>query len=155
MKVETTRFGSLEVEEGDVICFRDGLYGFEQEKAFARLPFAPNVENPMEWLQSLKTPSLAFVITDPFLFIPDYSVVLTSEEKKQIEIENADQVVTRAIVTLPENFLEMTANLVAPLVINLDRMLAKQFVLATTEYDTRHFLLPPEVREARVKVGEP
>jgi flagellar assembly factor FliW len=57
---------------------------------------------------------------------------------------------TRAIVTVPENYFEMTANLVAPLVINLDAGLARQFVLTSMEYDTRHYLLPQEVREGKV-----
>jgi len=40
----------------------------------------------------------------------------------------------------------MTANLVAPLVINSSKRVAKQFVLTTMEYDTRHYLLPEEMR---------
>ena len=154
MIYETTRFGSLEVKDNEILNFPVGLYGFEKEKAFIRLPFNPNIESPMEWLQSLRTPGLAFVITDPFLYVPDYSVKLTEEEKKQIRFEPGNSLMTRAIVTLPENYLEMTANLVAPLVINLNSGLARQFVLTSMEYDTRHYLLPQEVREGKVKTPE-
>lgn len=150
MIYETTRFGSLEVKDSEILNFPVGLYGFDKERDFLRLPFNPNIESPMEWLQSLQTPGLAFVITDPFLYVPSYSVKLTENEKKQIQFEPGNTLATRAIVTVPENYLEMTANLVAPLVINLDAGLAKQFVLTSVEYDTRHYLLPQEVREGKV-----
>ncbi|GJL77158.1 MAG: flagellar assembly factor FliW [Nitrospinaceae bacterium] len=154
MIYETTRFGPLEVKENEILNFPVGLYGFERERDFIRLPFNPNIESPMEWLQSLKTPGLAFVITDPFLYVPDYSVKLTEEEKKQIRFEPGHTLMTRAIVTLPENYLEMTANLVAPIIVNLNSGLARQFVLTSMEYDTRHYLLPQEVREGKVKTPE-
>lgn len=154
MKYNTTRFGSVEVKENKILNFPVGLYGFEKERDFIRLPFNANVESPMEWLQSLQTPGLAFVITDPFLYIPGYSVKLTEEEKKQILFEPGNKLITRAIVTIPENYLEMTANLVAPIVINLDAGVARQFVLTSMEYDTRHFLLPQDVREGKVKTPE-
>lgn len=151
MIYETTRFGSIEVKDSEIINFPVGLYGFEKERDFLRLPFNPNIESPMEWLQSLQTPGLAFVITDPFLYVPGYSVKLTENEKKQIRFEPGNTIATRAIVTVPENYLEMTANLVAPLVINLDAGLARQFVLTSMEYDTRHYLLPEGVREGKVR----
>jgi len=154
MNYNTTRFGRIEVKETEVLHFPVGLYGFERENKFTRLPFSPNVESPMEWLQSLQTPSLAFVTTDPFLYVPDYSVKLTEGEKAQIRFEPGNTLLTRAIVTIPENYLEMTANLVAPLIINLTSGLAKQFVLTSMEYDTRHFLLPQESREGKVEVTE-
>lgn len=150
MIYKTTRFGSLEVKDSEILNFPVGLYGFENERDFLRLPFDPNIESPMEWLQSLQTPGLAFVITDPFLYVPGYSVKLTENEKKQIRFEPGNTIMTRAIVTVPENYFEMTANLVAPLVINLDAGLARQFVLTSMEYDTRHYLLPQEVREGKV-----
>lgn len=151
MTYNTTRFGPIEVKETEILNFPVGLYGFERENQFTCLPFAPNVESPMEWLQSLQTPGLAFVITDPFLYAPDYLVKLTEVEKEQIQFEPGNTLSTRVIVTIPDNFLEMTANLVAPLVINLTSRMARQFVLTSTEYDTRHFLLPQETREGKVQ----
>jgi len=152
MKYNTTRFGNIEVKETEVLNFPVGLYGFERENQFTCLPFAANIESPMEWMQSLQTPGLAFVITDPFLYVPDYSVKLTEGEKAQIRFEPENTLLTRVIVTIPENYLEMTANLVAPLVINFTSGVARQFVLTSVEYDTRHFLLPQETRAGKEEV---
>ncbi|MBT3923406.1 MAG: flagellar assembly protein FliW [Nitrospina sp.] len=146
MKLETTRFGNLDIEEKQIIEFSDGLYGFEKETRFILLPFNPNVESPMEWMQSALSPHLAFVITDPYLYVPDYKLKLLEEDKKRVALETEEEFLTRSIVTIPENYTEMTANLVAPIVINPQKGMGKQFVLTSMEYDTRHYLLPEEMR---------
>jgi flagellar assembly factor FliW len=152
MKVETSRFGTLDISEKEIVRFPEGLYGFEKETEFTLLPFNPNIESPMEWMQSLKSTHLAFVITDPYLYLPDYKLKLSEEDKKRVELEDDDLHLTRAIVTIPENYYEMTANLIAPLVINKEKGIAKQFVLTNMNYDTRHYLLPEEMRNATATV---
>ena len=74
MKVDTSRFGTLDIPENEIIHFPDGLYGFEKETKFTLRPFNPNVESPMEWMQSLNSSHLAFVITDPYLYLVDYKL---------------------------------------------------------------------------------
>jgi flagellar assembly factor FliW len=152
MKVETSRFGTIDISEKEIVLFSEGLYGFEKETEFTLLPFNPNVESPMEWMQSLNSDHLAFVVTDPYLYLPDYKLKLSEEDKKRIELEEDDLFLTRAIVTIPENYSEMTANLIAPVVINKDKGVAKQFVLTNMDYDTRHYLLPEEIRNAPATV---
>ena len=152
MKVETSRFGTIDISEKEIVRFPEGLYGFEKETEFTLLPFNPNVESPMEWMQSLKSDHLAFVVTDPYLYLPDYRLKLSEEDKKRVELEEDDLFLTRAIVTIPENYSEMTVNLIAPLVINKDKGVAKQFVLTNMNYDTRHYLLPEEMRNVPATV---
>ena len=152
MKVETSRFGTIDISEKEIVRFPEGLYGFEKESEFTLLPFNPNVESPMEWMQSLKSDHLAFVVTDPYLYLPDYKLKLSEEDKKRVELKEDDLFLTRAIVTIPENYSEMTVNLIAPVVINKDKGVAKQFVLTNMDYDTRHYLLPEEIRNAPATV---
>ncbi len=97
-------------------------------------------------MQSVLSPHLAFVTTDPHLYVPDYKLKLLEEDKKKVDLELDEPFLTRSIVTIPENYTEMTANLVAPLVINSKKGIGKQFVLTSMEYDTRHYLLPEEMR---------
>jgi flagellar assembly factor FliW len=146
MKLETTRFGNLDIEEKKIIKFPDGLYGFEKETRFTFLPFNQNVESPMEWMQSMQSPHLAFVITDPYLYVTDYKLKLLEEDKKKMGLESNEPFLTRSIVTIPENHTEMTTNLIAPLVINSNSRIGKQFVLTSMKYDTRHYLFPEEMR---------
>ena len=147
MKYETARFGSLEIQDQDILVFPDALYGFDQEKEFALLPLDPTIESPMEWLQSLTSRELAFIVTDPFLFVPEYKMVLSDGEQTQLEIESMESVVVRVIVTIPKVHTEMTANLVAPIVINQKKSLAKQVVLTNAEYDTKYSLMSKKNKE--------
>ena len=141
MKYKTARFGLVDIENEDIFLFPEALYGFDQEKEFALLPLDANIDSPMEWLQSLRTPELAFIVTDPFLFVPQYKMVLNDVEKHQLKIKTTESVLVRVIVTIPKIHSEMTANLVAPLVINEKKHLAKQIVLTSAEYDTKHLLM--------------
>ena len=145
MKYKTARFGSIDVQAQDILVFPEALYGFDREKEFVLLPLDPKVDSPMEWLQSLMTPELSFIVTDPFLFVPQYKMVLNDDEKHQLKVESTESVKIRVIVTIPRVHSEMTANLVAPIVINQKNCLAKQIVLTSAEYDTKHLLLPKDI----------
>ena len=141
MKYPSARFGELEIPDNDVLHFPVGILGFEDEKQFALLPFDPNIECPLQWLHSLQNPGLAFVVTDPYTYMPDYQLTLTDDERKQIELAPDDPLQALVIVKIPQEYTQMTANYIAPLVINPDQPLCRQFVLTTMQYDTQHFLL--------------
>ena len=129
MKYHSTRFGDFELTDDAILNIPAGLYGFEQDTQFARLPFDPNVESPLEWLQSLTTPELAFVITDPIPFAPDYEATLTPEDRRAIGLADDESFLVRVIVTVPEDYRRMTGNFLAPLVIHPQLNTGKQLVL--------------------------
>jgi len=147
MKYPSTRFGEFEVTDDAVLNFPDGLYGFESETRFALLPFDPKVESPLEWLQSLTTPDLAFVVANPSPFVPDYAVTLTPEDRRSLGLAEQDAFDLRIIVTVPEDYRRMTGNLLAPLVIHRRLNTGRQLVLSRPEYSTRHPLLPHATRD--------
>ena len=147
MKYQSTRFGEFEVTDNEILNCPDGLYGFEQETQFALLPFDPNIGSPLEWLQSLTTPELAFVVTDPIPFVPDYAVKLTAEDRSAIGLEDDEVFHIRVIVTVPEDYRKMTGNLLAPLIIHPRMSTGKQVVLTQPDYNTKHPLLPNAVRD--------
>lgn len=147
MKYPSSRFGEFEVTDNEILNCPDGLYGFEQETQFALLPFDPTIDSPLEWLQSLTTPELAFVVTDPATFVPDYAVTLTTEDRRAIGLADDEAFQIRIIVTVPEDYRRMTGNLLAPLVIHPRLNTGKQVVLTRPDYSTRHPLLPNAVRD--------
>ena len=107
MKYQSTRFGEFEVTDNEILNCPDGLYGFEQETQFALLPLDPNIDSPLEWLQSLTTPELAFVVTDPIPFVPDYAVTLTADDRRAIALDEEEAFRIRVIVTVPEDYRKM------------------------------------------------
>ncbi|MFQ5481687.1 MAG: flagellar assembly protein FliW [Nitrospinaceae bacterium] len=146
MMYHSSRLGSFELKDNEVLHFPSGLYGFEKETRFGLLPFDPNIESPLKWLQSLATAELAFVVTDPYMFRPDYNIQFEDEDRASIDAEPKDSVYILVIVKIPKDFTQMTANFVAPLVINTMTLKGRQFVLSRPDYGTRHFLLSEDVR---------
>jgi flagellar assembly factor FliW len=147
MKYQSTRFGEFEVTDNEILNCPDGLYGFEQETQFALLPFDPNIDSPLEWLQSLATPELAFVVADPIPFVSDYAVTLTTEDRRVIGLNEDEAFHIRVIVTVPEDYRKMTGNLLAPLIIHPRMNTGKQVVLTQPDYSTKHPLLPNAVHD--------
>ena len=95
------------------------------------------------FLQSLATPELAFLMTDPFVFFPDYSFELDDENLDRLGIKTMDDVLVCTLISIPRSGVaDMTTNLLAPVVINRHTMHAKQVVLEKTQYTTKHRLFP-------------
>lgn len=150
MIIETMRFGQVDVAEGEILHFPDGLPGFVDKKTFALLPYQPGA--PVSFLQSLTAPELTFLVIDPFDFFADYRLELSDDmvEKMQISDENPPLILT--IVTVQPDQESMTANLLAPLVINQRDRIGRQFVLENTAYAVRHSIIFPD--EAQAAKGE-
>ena len=72
MKISTTRFGNLTIEDGDVLTFVDGLIGMEDCRRWVLLADAHN--SALGWLQSLDRPEVALGVVSPRRFVPDYQV---------------------------------------------------------------------------------
>ena len=140
-KVTTSRFGELEIEEKRIIHFKDGIPAFEDEHEFIILPY--DEESPYYFMQSLKKPSLAFLLTIPEIFFADYSAEIDDDTINELEIKDAEKVLVYAMITIPNGSVRyMTANLLAPLVINVENMKAKQIVMDKSNYTTKHRLFP-------------
>ncbi|MDU2063412.1 MAG: flagellar assembly protein FliW [Sporomusaceae bacterium] len=140
IKVQSVRFGEVEVSEDMIITFSYGLPGFLEERDFAIIPCEE--DNPFSFLQSLLEPNLTFVVVIPFPFFSNYEFALPDEVKEELSIneENLPHIVN--IVNIPENPEEMTANLLAPVVINSKTRKAMQVVLEKSAYTTKHRLFP-------------
>jgi len=144
VRVTTTRFGELELEEAKVIAMPDGMVGFN-ERRFIIL----NPENggPFCWFQALDNPDLSFVVVDPALFFPEYTVKLTREENEKLQLEPGDETILLCVVTMAPDPRQITINLQGPIVINPVGMIARQLVL-DGNHATRQLLFAP--REAPV-----
>lgn len=146
-KVSTSRFGEIEVDEKKIVHFKDGIPAFEDEREFIILPYEE--DSPYYFMQSVNSPDLAFLLTIPFLFFPEYSFEIDDATMSELEITNHENVFYYSMITIPNGSIRyMTANLLAPIVLNSDNMQAKQVVLEKSNYTTKHRLFPePAKRE--------
>jgi len=134
MNVQTTRFGAVEVDDDRIISFPAGLLGFSSHKRFALLQ--PDEEGVFFWLQATDAPELAFVVTDPSLWVKDYEATIRREQMEELDLERLDEAQIFVIVNKYDRSL--TANLQGPLVVNVQNRQAMQLVLADKRWTTRH-----------------
>ena len=145
-KVYTSRFGEIEVDEKKIVHFKNGIPAFEDEREFIILPY--DEESPYYFMQSLKSPDLAFLLTIPFLFFPDYTFEIDETTLAELEIKNPEDVFYYSMITIPNGSIRyMTANLLAPVVLNSVNMQAKQVVLEKSNYTTKHRLFPESAKK--------
>ena len=137
MKVNTTRFGEIEIDQERIITFLEGVLGFPDNFDFALLQ--TNEEGNFFWMQSVDRPELAFVVCDPLLFIPDYQVSAKGQDCEQIELSDMKNAQVFIIVNKVDRTL--TGNLQGPLVINVLNHRGCQMVLSEKKYSTRHPLM--------------
>jgi flagellar assembly factor FliW len=138
ISIQTRRFGKLEVDEGAALEFPQGLPGFEGCGRFAVVE-RPQLA-PVVCLQSLDSPDVCFWAA-PARFIDEaYSLEMGSEDLRVLGFEQlaeSNDLLCLAILCAPENG-PLTANLLAPVVVNLKTRVAVQAVRADNRYSHRH-----------------
>ena len=141
MEVETTRFGLVDVTDDRLITFPTGLLGFTAYKNYALLQ--PDNQGAFFWLQSIEAPELAFVVTDPTLWVGGYQVGIRPEHMEELALESVDN--AQIFVIVNKYGTKLTANLQGPLVVNIGNRRGKQMVLADKKWTTRHEIIHLEV----------
>ncbi|MEN9724027.1 MAG: hypothetical protein RJB38_2013 [Pseudomonadota bacterium] len=138
MIIQTGRFGQLTVGNGETITIPQGLLGFPEYTRFCLID--PADDTLILWLQSLDNPEVVFPVLEPKVFRLDYSAKLSALELRELKLDNVNQSAVLSVLTIPEDITQMTANLKAPLVVNLKEQIAKQVVLQENEYSVKHLM---------------
>lgn len=139
MLLQTKYFGQVECEEGHLLRFDRGLFGFEEEKEFYILPFEGS-EGSLLCFQSVQTPQLAFVAMNPFSLKPDYAPVLAPEELRELGVERSQDLCFYALCVVRSPVADSTVNLRCPVAVNDRTGCAMQVILDGEEYHMRHLL---------------
>ncbi len=137
MLIQTTRFGAVEIDDSRILEFPAGLLGFSSYRTFALLQ--PDENGVFFWLQSTESADLAFVVTDPALWLPDYQANIRKEQMEELGLGATDDAQVFVIVNKRDHSL--TANLQGPLVVNPTNHKSMQLVLAEKRWSTRHELV--------------
>ncbi len=140
IKVKTARFGLIEVPESAMIYIPQGILGFPRSVRYVILDHTEN--SPIKWLQSVDEPEVAFAMTDPLIFFPDYFLQVKQEELGGLELERIEDLIVYVILSLRSPLEQMSANLQGPILINVKNRRGRQVVLKDGQYHTRHYILP-------------
>lgn len=133
MEINTKYFGPMPYTEDEVITFRKGVFGFEENRRFILIRF-DDENGGLLCLQNIEDEQLAFVVMNPFYFMPDYEPVLQEAELKRLEAGTSEELLFYNICVLDEDVAKSSVNLRCPLVVNGDTKQAMQVILEDSRY---------------------
>ena len=143
--VKTKYFGKIPYELGSEIEFPAGLPAFEERRKFVLIQLPKT--HPLLFLQSLDQPDVCFPVLRALAVDPHYRLQLAKEDLRRLDLPISRQprvgedIECLAVVALRKD--GATANLLAPVIINLRKMQAVQAVGADS-YSLQHPLRPPD-----------
>lgn len=136
MKIENSKLGEIEVDEGKIIRLDEGLPGFADARQCVLVDTRPG--SAFKWLLFVDRPELAFVVADPFCFFPDYEAPMGEKELDSLGYTEGDELTLLSVVTIRGRRKEDTTfNLRAPIVVNMRTCSGKQFLLKSEAWDVR------------------
>jgi flagellar assembly factor FliW len=147
---DTTCFGRISYEENSWFYFPSGLPGFERLRSFLPLSFPDR--QPLLFLQSLEDPELCFISLPVLAADPDYRLEISPEDlailglAPRVAPRIGTDVLCLAVLSLRE--AGPTANLLAPIVVNLHNRRGVQAISPGGTYSHQHALLHPQKTEA-------
>lgn len=142
MKINTRKFGKIEIDEKKTLFMPEGLPGFPGFERFVLLEDPKTV--PFCWYQSLEDSNLALVVMSPFLFMPDYQLNLKAviADRGWISVKSEElQIYVVVNISTNGKGKKITANLAGPLVVNPINNEAVQFVISDTDYSHQHNII--------------
>ena len=143
IKLNTTKFGEVEVSKDTVFEFVSPIIGFKDLTKYTIIDYKP--DSPFKWLQSMEDMDLAFPVTLCSFFGIDYQFDIPDEEAEKLGITSGDDVFVCNIANIPSsNPQGATINMLAPIVINIVNKKAMQIILKNTEFEVRKKLFDEE-----------
>lgn len=124
MKIQTSRFGNVDIQPDDILFFRGGILGFEECQHWVILADAGN--RSVAWLQSMQSAEIALPVVSPRRFVPEYQVRIDPIDIEMLHLGSVNQAYVLSVVSRDTDVL--TLNLRAPIIINLDRRLGCQVI---------------------------
>jgi flagellar assembly factor FliW len=136
VKLLTTRFGTVEVPDHDVLFFSLGILGFHEVRRYVLLDHGRNT--PLKWLQAVDKSELAFPVVLATEIVQDYHITVSPDDLAALAMASTDELLAFVILTIPNGAPERTtANLKAPIVMNPTTHLARQ-VMVEQDYPIRY-----------------
>ncbi|MBP1757730.1 MAG: Flagellar assembly factor fliW [Firmicutes bacterium] len=134
MELQTRLFGHLSVSEDKIVYFAEGIPGFEHLQHFVVIILEQT--KPFYWLQALDE-DIALPLISPFEIDPDYSPVVPADAVQALKLEREEDLLVLAVAVIPADVTAMTANLAAPVLINIVANLGQQVLVEGAVYPVR------------------
>ena len=142
VQVESSRFGTFEVDDDRVVHIDTGLLGIPGSTGYVLVEGGD--DSTYFWLQSVDEPDVAFLATTPWQFFPDYELVVGDDELASLALDRPEDAEVFLLLTVHrdgDQVRDITANLLGPVVVNTATRRARQLVLDRSAYTTRASLV--------------
>jgi flagellar assembly factor FliW len=142
-RIPTKFFGEVDCSDDDLYSFPSGLPGFESHRSFFFLERSDS--EPLLFLQSASSSSLCFVLLPVPVIDRAYDLRLTPEELTELQLPPdlvpviGRDVLCAALVCSGDQEAP-TANLMAPVIVNLQTRVGMQVIHPASGYSYRHSL---------------
>ncbi len=140
LTVPSQVLGDVEVDPEAIIRLLDPIPGFPGCSAYTLVAHTRNgaESRAIRWFQAVQPPHHAFIVADPWTVFPDYAPEIPNADAQQLGVTDQHSAQLLVILTVPRDGGGVTANLRAPVVVNVGERVAKQVVLLGDAYHTRH-----------------
>jgi flagellar assembly factor FliW len=129
------------------LTFSGGLPGFPDVRTFELLN-NELAQAPFSIMKCREDPEIEFVVVPAMLFFPDYSPEIDESTAGRIGLGSAEDALLLVILTVGEEAIDVTANLLGPIVVNQKTNEATQAVLSGQDFELRQPLFANNIREA-------
>ncbi len=130
MTVKTRICGEIEVNEDKIVKMLGGLIGFETLKEFILINEDDDKDNKgVMWLQSIEDGDLALPTMDPTIVKSSYAPTISEDLLKGLGDFDKDEYLILVTLTVPKKVEDMSVNLKAPIIINIESMKGIQVIV--------------------------
>lgn len=136
-KIFSSQFGELVIHPQHIFYFENGILGFEDLREMVLISDEDTL--PFKWLISIEQPEIGFPVLSP------WHLELFYDPGEDFDLEKQ---VLMVIVTLEDENGQMTANLKAPIVLDVENQKGWQTILTTDKYST-NFVIPKKTEEVK------
>lgn len=119
----TAQFGEIQVADSNIIIFPKGVLGFQELREFVII--SDEETAPFNWLLSLEQPTIGFPLLSPWMIDMEYDLRSNF---------NPEYNAAFVIITIRAANRGMTANMKAPLIIDVVKQLGEQIILSSDKY---------------------
>jgi flagellar assembly factor FliW len=130
------KFDVFATRAEDVVTFAGGLVGFPALTQFRLME--PEGGYPLKFLQAVDQEDVSFVCIDVAAIKPEYEVPLDEEDALGLALEDPAHALVLALVVIPKDPRQMTANLAGPLVVNTKTLQGRQIILNPDKFALKY-----------------
>lgn len=130
MKADTRLFGKIDVADDKIIKIKEGIIGYPDFVNFTLIhDEEKKKKGGIRWLQSLDDGVFALPVIDPLEIVPEYKPTVSKDALKLLGDMPAESVFVLVTITVPKEIEQMSVNLKAPFIINMDNLQGVQLII--------------------------